>query len=102
MSWKVGSAAAVLVLLFLSGCSYVRHRKAIDPPMGCRSCHAGPVEGNWHVLFKPATIHSETDSGHPVSIGVTGDSETRPMSSCFICHHAPDRKHLLYKGYYEH
>lgn len=102
MNSKLGLAAAILTVSLLFGCSYVRQRHAIDPPLGCRSCHAEAIEGNWHVLLKPAGIHSEMDSGHPVRVREDRDPGSRQMRSCFVCHHAPDRTHLLYKGIYDH
>lgn len=100
---RLGLAVTAALFFLLAGaCSLVHQHRRIASPPGCSQCHQEQIEGNWHVLFKPATIHDETDSGR-AEINASGrpprDSEWR---RCFSCHHTPAKDHAFYRGLYDH
>ncbi len=90
-------------LLALSGCAALFHSHGrIPPPEGCTQCHSKPIEGNWHVLFKPAAINDEQDAGHgSVIAGGKPPADGQPRR-CFTCHHTPAKNHGWYRGTYDH
>lgn len=87
--------------LTVVGCSLVHSHRKISPPSGCNRCHEKPIDGNWHVLFKPTALHDERDPRAHVESPGRPRSDGGPLR-CFTCHHTPDRDHLLYQGVYEH
>lgn len=94
---------AVVVALFLvaGGCSLVHQHRAILLSPGCSQRHQKPIEGNWHVLFNPATIHDEADTGQP-GIGANGrPPRVGEWRRCFSCHHDQAKDLAFYRGVYD-
>lgn len=102
-STKTKIFSLVLVMALVSGCVGMFHsHRSISPPEGCISCHSKPINSNWHVLFKPATIHDELDSGHGTTVAEGKPRADGQPQFCFSCHHTPAQYHRWYKGVYAH
>ena len=99
---KILFITLVAVAAVASGCTLFHSHSTIAPPEGCNSCHKQPINANWHVTFKPATLHDERESteAHDETSGRPADAGE--MQRCFECHHTPADNHLFYRGVYNH
>ncbi len=91
------------------GCAMFRSWTAIPPPGGCDQCHTVPINNDWQLAYKPATINDETGRNawqRPESIvppEVSSLEEKKVTEQrCFRCHKGPDTAHAEYKGRYHH
>lgn len=105
MRYVCGVALTVVlmgVIMGMGGCSLFHSHSTIAPPEGCNNCHQKPINSNWHVLFKPATLHGEQASQTPHTVFSGKPVNDSGMQRCFYCHHTPAPGHSDYQGIYRH